>query len=54
MEQHQRRDYFANRVFDAVAAATAHAEFGLAEMATNKLAIRQLTNWSWISAILKK
>ena len=48
-----RRDYFANRVFDALDAATVQAESGLAEMAANKLAIRQLTNWPWISAILK-
>jgi len=48
-----RRNYFANRVFDALDAATAQAEFDLAEMAANKLATRQLTNWPWISAILK-
>ena len=48
-----RRNHFANRVFDALDAATTQAEFGLAEMAANKLAIRQLTNWPWISAILK-
>jgi hypothetical protein len=48
-----RRNYFANRVFDALNAATTQAEFGLAEMAANKLATRQLTNWPWISAILK-
>ena len=48
-----RRDYFANRVFDSLNAATEQAKLGLAEMATNKLAIRQLTNWPWISAILK-
>ena len=48
-----RRDYFANRVFDSLNAATEQAELGLAEMATNKLAIRQLTDWPWISAILK-
>ena len=48
-----RRDYFANRVFDALDAATTQAEFGLTEIAANKLAIRQLTNWPWISAILK-
>ena len=48
-----RRDYFANRVFGALDAATAQAEFGLAEMAANKSVIRQLTNWPWISAILK-
>ena len=48
-----RRDYFANRVFDSLNAATEQAELGLAEMAANKLAVRQLTNWHWISAILK-
>ena len=48
-----RREYFANRVFDTLDAATVQAEFGLAEMATNHLATRQLTNWPWISAILK-
>ena len=48
-----RRDYFANRVFYALDAATTQAEFGSAEMAANKLATRQLTNLPWISAILK-
>ena len=48
-----RREYFANRVFDTLDAATAQAEFGLTEMAANNLATRQLTNWAWISAILK-
>lgn len=47
-----RRDYFANRVFDTLDAATYQAKVGLTEMAANKLAIRQLTNWPWISAIL--
>jgi transposase len=48
-----RRDYFSNRVFDSLEAATKQAERGLSEMATNKSATRQLTNWPWISAILK-
>ena len=48
-----RHDYFANRVFDSLDAATSQAELGLTEMAANKLTIRQLTNWPWISAILK-
>jgi len=48
-----RRNYFANCVFDALDAATNQAAFGLAEMAANKVAIRQLTNWPWMSAILK-
>jgi hypothetical protein len=39
--------------FDAPDAATTQAEFGLAEMAANKSATRQLTNWPWISAVLK-
>jgi transposase len=48
-----RRDYFANRVFDSLAAATEQAQRGLAAMSAHKEAIRQLTNWPWISAILK-
>lgn len=48
-----RRDYFANRVFDSLDAATVQAENGLTVMAANKPAMRQLTNWPWISAILK-
>ena len=48
-----RRDYFANRVFDSLDAATNQAERGLAEMAANKSAVRQLTNWPWISVVLK-
>jgi len=45
-----RRDWFANRVFDSLDAATAQAEQGLAAMAANQDAIRSLTNWPWISA----
>jgi transposase len=48
-----RRNYFANRVFDSLDAATEQAQRGLAAMAANKKALRQLTNWPWISAILK-
>jgi transposase len=48
-----RRNYFANRVFDSLEAATARAEFGLAEMAKNRAAMKRLTNWPWINAILK-
>jgi transposase len=48
-----RRGYFANRVFDSLDAATAQAEKGLAEMAIKKETMRRLTNWPWISAILK-
>lgn len=48
-----RRDYFANRVFDSLNAATNQAEYGLAQMAANKPAVSRLTNWCWISAIMK-
>lgn len=48
-----RRNYFANRVFDSLDAATAQAELGLAEMAANKTAVSSLTNWPWIRDILK-
>ena len=48
-----RRDHFANRVFDSLDAATNQAEHGLAEMAADKPAVRRLTNWPWISAIMK-
>ena len=48
-----RRNYFANRVFDSLDAATAQAELGLTEMAANKTAVSSLTNWPWIRDILK-
>jgi len=48
-----RRDYFANRVFDSLNAATLQAENGLANMASNRQAVKNLTNWPWISAIMK-
>jgi len=48
-----RRDYFANRVFDSLSAATLQAEKGLANMTSNREALKSLTNWSWIGAILK-
>ncbi len=48
-----RRDYFANKVFDSLNAATRQAENGLACMASNREALKSLTNWPWISAIMK-
>jgi hypothetical protein len=48
-----RWDYFANEVFDSLDAATAQAELGLTKIAANTSAVRQLTNWPWIIAILK-
>jgi len=47
-----RRDYFANKVFDSLNAATHEAENGLACMASNREALKTLTNWKWISVIL--
>ena len=47
------RHYFANRVFDSLNAATLQAEHGLANMASNRQVLMSLTNWPWISAILK-
>ena len=46
-----RRDYFANRVFDSPDAAIGQAERGLTAMAKNKEAVRNLTNWHWISVV---
>ncbi len=48
-----RRNYFANRVFESLDAATTQAELSLTEVAANKIATSNLTNWPWISAILK-
>lgn len=48
-----RRDYFANRVFDSLDAATLQAEHGLADMASDRQSLKSLTNWSWINDILK-
>jgi len=48
-----RREWFANRVFDSLDAATKQAEQGLATMAANQNAMQSLSNWPWISAILK-
>ncbi len=47
-----RRDYFANKVFDSLDAATHQAEDGLGNMAANREALKKLTNWPWISIIL--
>ena len=47
-----RRDYFANRVFDSLAAAIKQAEQGLATMAADKIAMKSLSNWPWINTTL--
>lgn len=46
-----RKNYFANKVFDSLDAATAQAEHGLSYMATNREAMKSLTNWPWIKSI---
>jgi hypothetical protein len=47
-------DYFANnRVLDELDVAVKQAELGLKNMVANKSATKSLTNWPWISAILK-
>ena len=48
-----RRNYFVNRVFDSLNAATLQAENGLSRMSYDKKAVKSLTNWPWINAILK-
>jgi transposase len=48
-----RRNYFANRVFDSLNAATLQAETGLRNMSCDRNGLRSLTNWPWINAILK-
>ena len=48
-----RRNYFVNKVFDSLNAATLQAENGLARMSFDFKALKILTNWPWISAILK-
>ena len=47
-----RRDYFVNRVFDSLAAAIKQAEKGLATLIADKIAMKSLSNRSWINAIL--
>ena len=46
-----RKNYFANKIFDSLEAATRQAEHGLAEMAANHNAMISLTNWPWIKSI---
>lgn len=47
-----RRNYFANRVFDSLEAATSQTEKGLAQIASNSRALKSLTKWHWINDIL--
>lgn len=46
-----RKNYFANKVFDSLEAATHQAEHGLSEMAANPDAMTSLTNWPWIKSL---
>ena len=47
-----RKHVFANRVFDSLQEVVQQAEAGLAKMAENKTAIKNLTCWPWIADIL--
>jgi hypothetical protein len=46
-----RKNYFVNKVFDSLEAATRQAEYGLSEMAANTNAMMSLTNWPWIKSV---
>ena len=46
-----RKNYFANKVFDSLDAATEQAEHGLSNMSANPEAMTSLTNWPWIKSI---
>jgi transposase len=46
-----RKNYFANKVFDSLDAATEQAERGLSDMAANQRVMESLTNWPWIKSI---
>lgn len=46
-----RKNYFANKIFDSLEAATQQAERGLSEMASNLNAMISLTNWPWIKSV---
>jgi transposase len=48
-----RGDYFGNREFKSLEEAIFQAKLGLKVLFSNKSSIIQLTNWPWISAILK-
>jgi len=45
-----RKNYFANKVFDSLDAATGQAERGLSEMAADRAGIISLSNWPWINS----
>ena len=47
-----RADYFANKVFDSLDAATNQAVKGLSSMAANRAAVVSLTNWDWINSAI--
>ena len=46
-----RKDYFVNKVFDSLDAATNQAVKGLSNMAANSNAMISLTNWPWINRV---
>jgi transposase len=46
-----RKKWFANKVFESLDAATNQAECGLFAMATDRDAMKSLSNWPWINSI---
>jgi transposase len=48
-----RKSYFVNVYFDTLDQALQQAVHGLKELSSDKKAIKSLTNWPWISDILK-
>ena len=46
-----RKNYFANKIFDSLDAATRQAALGLTQMAANREAMISLTNWPWIKSV---
>lgn len=49
-----RKNYFANKVFDSLEAASRQAEHGLSVMAATPGAMKSLTNWPWINSVNMK
>jgi hypothetical protein len=48
-----RGSYFGNKEFNSLDAAIIQAKCGLDQIAADKKSVSRLTNWPWISAILR-
>lgn len=46
-----RKNYFANKVFDSLDAASSQAECGLSAMAVDRAGMMSLSNWPWINSV---